>query len=961
LLETKRRGLAAATEVRNLKKTKDILKKILFLLITICVISSSLPINVFAALDLGDYNKFDWRVTNRLLPAARDMFPMHKKDNKGLTLSPSWIQEKHKRDGLLDINYLLTSYQQIIYKRVDSGRIGGEAIPDTSKPVRDADGNIAKDQKGNPIYEPKRDAAGNILTYDWEEGHDNYYEYEPFFTIEENPNNAGELIAVERFQAIVNSGGVIEKAVDQRVQGYGKPIPGGYNERKWAIWDYGSGVHPYRVPGILAPPQSSTISLRTKDSMYGNQVWGIVSKIPAKYPRYTLAAKPDSSTNQYHLPAYFDADHDLYNTWRWNNAYKLENGTAEEREYKGAKYGIQSTSTSNIYNVNDFDFELYKNVWGDPSSEYEYLRDPAVYRQFKKDASGNETQDLDKEYQTHLYFWPDYQKNSYDMNVLLKDVFGLTLGAGSGSYHWSGSKPGTLNGDFGKLNETYTNMIPKDTDGDTSPASGKAAGSTFAKWSNGETLYEIDAVYTYVCPIYDLVVTELGHLVVDYSDPNANVKFVSKGTSGGITTIDIRSNSNGYYTRITYENKDAPNPMPADLLAQGYTRNPGTGFLEKGGDPIIGFPEQRITKAGDSGFATPGTTGAAISDDEQNFIWSRGVNLADEIASFQEFMKDYFKKEDELALQEKYEYSIPDVEDMGGPLGDFIEGLSYASISNMISEIKLALQNLGLPDPFNNNWIPDAIKDLSYSLLVLYFLIELLSKIIDVSKITLDMVLGLLVKFFLCKILVDVAPDLCKTINDICLNVAAQVSGQFNVSGLNLSAERTILDTIFGGNTSSVMVAILTTIFGAVLTLTIFGVIKSWSYAIFFLVLPFLQFGLINGIIVIMIVMQKIILYIRMLEMTILTFFSPLAVPAFVCAETKHMAKKFIMSFAALCLQGAIIVVCCEIVDEIMLTAAAPGNLFDIVGNLVAGLMPAVLLTMLIGKSRQFANSILGT
>ncbi|MDR0930343.1 MAG: hypothetical protein LBM38_01150 [Clostridiales bacterium] len=112
-------------------------------------------------------------------------------------------------------------------------------------------------------------------------------------------------------------------------------------------------------------------------------------------------------------------------------------------------------------------------------------------------------------------------------------------------------------------------------------------------------------------------------------------------------------------------------------------------------------------------------------------------------------------------------------------------------------------------------------------------------------------------------------------------------------------------------------------------------------------------------------------LLLRALELQLLLALSPLAMAAFVSDEFRSNTKKFIMSFATVCLQGVIIVIMCRVCKALFTFDEGTGLLgkMMIAGNimmpnpfntLLTPIIGMLSLKMLIGKSRGFASAILG-
>jgi len=155
-----------------------------------------------------------------------------------------------------------------------------------------------------------------------------------------------------------------------------------------------------------------------------------------------------------------------------------------------------------------------------------------------------------------------------------------------------------------------------------------------------------------------------------------------------------------------------------------------------------------------------------------------------------------------------------------------------------------------------------------------------------------------------------------------------------------------------------------------------------------------------------------ITLVLRSIEMLLLAYLAPIAMAAFVSDEFKATTKKFLLNFATICLQGMVIVVICKVIDIIFVDkltldnflkitspssfpatnlAAIPSwlapfitekglgyvmwafaqlGIYDMWGNswgflnplkmLLISIVPPIITSILIGKSRSIAQTLIG-
>jgi len=276
-----------------------------------------------------------------------------------------------------------------------------------------------------------------------------------------------------------------------------------------------------------------------------------------------------------------------------------------------------------------------------------------------------------------------------------------------------------------------------------------------------------------------------------------------------------------------------------------------------------------------------------------------------------------------------------------------------------------------------------AIVNIAYSLVVLFFLIDLFGQVISFDKVTVESIIRMLVKLLVARILIGAAPQICEGIY-VTLNntLAGQVGGFAGSIVLPPLDANLLLGSNFSagaagikGTVEVVLKALIAVYWGINLMDAIvntFGMGLIWvalltgiTETVFSLVLLLVYALIVKLVCGIVIIMQKITLYIRLIEVTILTALSPIAMAGIVSPEFKGMTKKFLFSFGALSLQGAIIVIACQIAIAIggaspaLPTAINFDEALSIGKNLILPIVQVVLAGMLISKSRSFANAIL--
>lgn len=258
----------------------------------------------------------------------------------------------------------------------------------------------------------------------------------------------------------------------------------------------------------------------------------------------------------------------------------------------------------------------------------------------------------------------------------------------------------------------------------------------------------------------------------------------------------------------------------------------------------------------------------------------------------------------------------------------------------------------------------DTMKNLAFGLLVLYFLIDLIGKILAFD-FSLDALIGALVKLLIAKVVIEIAPDICELMYNISINYADKVWNSSPVLFDNGIIPKLSVD-IFGPQVSTTLKTLSYTITGASPVLATLYPLFGFLLMGIILIMPIF----INGVVVIIGWIQLIQLYVRYIEIIILYMFSPLAAASFASGEFKHVGKGFMLNFAAICMQSAIIILGMRIIDGLIdppTVTTGWGSVIDFIttildplGGIVNSLMPAIMMTILIPKSRSFAKTVLG-
>jgi len=257
------------------------------------------------------------------------------------------------------------------------------------------------------------------------------------------------------------------------------------------------------------------------------------------------------------------------------------------------------------------------------------------------------------------------------------------------------------------------------------------------------------------------------------------------------------------------------------------------------------------------------------------------------------------------------------------------------------------------------------LQNLAFALLILYFLIELIGKILAFD-FSLDALIGALVKLLIARLVIQIAPQLCEIIYRISIEYAKIVwnssgSGIFEFANL----PKMTVENLFGSQMGPVLQKFSYILTGTAPVLAILYPIFGMIFIGVILLIPIF----INGVVVIIGWFQLLQLYIRYIEIMILYTFSPLAAASFVSGEFKHIGKSFMLNFGAICLQSSMIILGMRVIDGLIEVPTAGGSStvidfivtwLDPLGGIVNSLLPAIIMTMLIGKSRAFAKTILG-
>lgn len=165
----------------------------------------------------------------------------------------------------------------------------------------------------------------------------------------------------------------------------------------------------------------------------------------------------------------------------------------------------------------------------------------------------------------------------------------------------------------------------------------------------------------------------------------------------------------------------------------------------------------------------------------------------------------------------------------------------------------------------------NVFKNTAYGIIAILFFMELIDKATDVREMSFEKIVKMLFKLIISKMLVDYSMLTMKLIEAIFINIfsVADITRLANVSTNDLIA------------TGAKMVPLL-----------------KLLYAVFIIV-AMIEVG--------------VILYLRRLEMMLMVMISPIAFAMLSTDGYKSTGKRFIQSFIAICLQGIILLITCNL------------------------------------------------
>ena len=276
------------------------------------------------------------------------------------------------------------------------------------------------------------------------------------------------------------------------------------------------------------------------------------------------------------------------------------------------------------------------------------------------------------------------------------------------------------------------------------------------------------------------------------------------------------------------------------------------------------------------------------------------------------------------------------------PVRKIIEGLESTSSENMIK-----------------TQLSGVMESIALSLLAIFFIMELVSKSMSVHRITFEAVIVVLLKLVVAKMIVVNSWEILTVLRNVGMSFVADIG--------NATSAPAAPDY----EASSGFIAALIRVIVAII-------------------------GLLSVIITVFVI--NIILLMRMVEIYIMTAVAPIAFATLANDSLKSAGKKFFLSYAAVCLQGGVILVVL-FVGQVLMTqttnndpfstnlSGAAGSAVTNVTNKITGTSDAdkagiksndlgglqkslassishgiapIVMGLMVGKSKAMANSILG-
>lgn len=208
--------------------------------------------------------------------------------------------------------------------------------------------------------------------------------------------------------------------------------------------------------------------------------------------------------------------------------------------------------------------------------------------------------------------------------------------------------------------------------------------------------------------------------------------------------------------------------------------------------------------------------------------------------------------------------------------------------------------------------VHDALGGIAYGLLLLFFLLSFFRTVNDIHNMTMQQIIGWILRFIIVKTLVDVSMLILGTLVDISISTNAIIlqNGVQFVGSEGLPPE--IAEAIAGIAE------------GGFLT----------NFLAFFQQIPMFFLFLILGLVVMICgIIMTVIVYLRFFKIFIYTAISPLPLSTFASSDTTEIGKHFLKSYAAVCLEICVIALAIVIFNALTMDNTLIFNSWTAIGG----------------------------
>lgn len=223
--------------------------------------------------------------------------------------------------------------------------------------------------------------------------------------------------------------------------------------------------------------------------------------------------------------------------------------------------------------------------------------------------------------------------------------------------------------------------------------------------------------------------------------------------------------------------------------------------------------------------------------------------------------------------------------------------------------------------------IHQVILPIAYSLLTLFFMMELLQKTTEIDKMSWQRILMIAIKFFIVKAVVDNSMYFLNTILNICSDVFVSVSGAISVTAKTLDLGTALAELCSGSMGFQI-----------------------GTFAMI-LILWFPYIGTAVGAIA--------QVFFRTFKIIVMVGLSPIPISLLTNENTSSTGKRFFMNFAAIGLEACIILIFISIYSVMIQSFSSPSNT-DVLGVLIGLLMSNSLLAIMIAQAGTLARELTG-